>query len=573
MTKRIFTLFLALALLLVAVPVAVPVSAAYENTHTNTGNQRHDIIQVALTQVGYQEGKNNYNKYGEYFGNANTAWCGWFVSWCAAQAKVPTSVIKRQGIASASSFGFSGKTFKASEKLPQSGDLYFKSGHLGFVWKVEGKYFWTVEGNSSDQVECEKLNLYSGDYWFASPKYGGSNNASHTHTLETGYENAHPHKEYKACTSCDYKTYTGGNRSVADCTDCIQENCNHTYGDWESTGDSKHKKVCTLCGKSMSDSHDWDTVEITKDPTCYSTGNKVQECAICGARRNKSISKTDDHSYGDWEYKNDESHQRKCSLCGKTVTKDHKVDEDAWQTTEEEHWKECETCEEKFLLGEHAFGEKCTDPCKDCNYVRPEGHAFGDNWITDGENHWRECAGCGEISSVEEHIYSAACDEDCDVCGLTREVTHSYPEEMDIDETSHWYECDVCGKIEGLEEHIPGPEATEEHAQNCTVCGYELAAQIIHVHDYAPIYGDNAMHWGTCRCGDELGPEVHAWDMATGTCSVCGVASVAETESQSWEFVWYIIGGAVLVTAIITVSVMASSRKKRKQMEADPYWA
>ena len=34
----------------------LPVSAAYENTYTNTGNQRADIVAVAKTQIGYHEG-------------------------------------------------------------------------------------------------------------------------------------------------------------------------------------------------------------------------------------------------------------------------------------------------------------------------------------------------------------------------------------------------------------------------------------------------------------------------------------------------------------------------------------
>ena len=212
MKKRILSVLLALILLVSAVPMAMPVSAAYENTHTNTGNQRYDIIQVALTQNGYHEGSNNYSKYGEYFGWPNTAWCGWFVSWCAAQAGVPTSVLRRQGFADAGSFGLS--TFTAKERLPQSGDLYFKYGHVGFVYSVNGNYFTTIEGNSSDQVEMETFNLYDSRYWFASPNYGGSNNSSHTHTMETGHDTDHPHKEYKYCTDCDYVTYTGNQKVV-----------------------------------------------------------------------------------------------------------------------------------------------------------------------------------------------------------------------------------------------------------------------------------------------------------------------------------------------------------------------
>ncbi len=571
MTKRILTLLLTLVLLLAAVPVAVPVHAEYENTHVNTGNQRYDIIQVALTQVGYQEGSKSYTKYGEYFGHPNTDWCGWFVSWCAAQAGVPNSVLRKQGIANINNYGLS--SFRASEKLPQPGDLYFKSGHVGLVYRVEGDYFWSVEGNSSDQVEIEKLSLYSSRYWFGSPNYGGSNNASHTHSIETANDGSHPHKEYKYCTSCDYKSYTGNIKTVDDCTDCIQENCSHTYGSWESAGSSNHKKTCTLCGKENSVAHSWEDVQLLREATCAVTGSVSQKCDVCGATRTSSISKTNNHNYDDWEYKDDLQHRRKCTVCGKVVSKDHQVSgEEPWQTTETEHWQECSVCKEQFLLGEHTFGEDCVAPCEDCGYVRPEGHPFSEEWCTDEENHWRECTRCEELSSVEAHIYDAVCDEACNECGYIREVTHTFSDILQTDGTSHWYVCDGCGKVDGLEEHIPGEEATEEHPQLCTVCDYELAARIVHVHDFAPIYYDSQQHWGTCRCGLELGPEPHAWDMAAGACSVCGAASAAVTETQNWEFIWYIAGGVLLCGLIVAVSIIAHRSKKRRNMHSDGYW-
>ena len=71
MVKRVTILFLTAVLLLMCIlPSAVEVHAAYENTHTNTGNQRADIIAIALTQVGYKEGSGGYTKYGEFHGNA-----------------------------------------------------------------------------------------------------------------------------------------------------------------------------------------------------------------------------------------------------------------------------------------------------------------------------------------------------------------------------------------------------------------------------------------------------------------------------------------------------------------------
>ena len=91
--RSILTLILVVTLV---VPIfATTVSAEYENTYTNTGNMRNDIIGVALTQVGYTEGTNNYTKYGVWYGQPNSPWCGMFVSWCAKEAGIP---VKKQYI-------------------------------------------------------------------------------------------------------------------------------------------------------------------------------------------------------------------------------------------------------------------------------------------------------------------------------------------------------------------------------------------------------------------------------------------------------------------------------------------
>ena len=149
--SRLVCLLLVLVLLPLCLQEAVlTVRADFENTYVNTGDQRADLIGVALTQVGYREGRNNYTKYGEWYGAPHTAWCGMFVSWCANQAGIPTSVLKRNGFASASAFNI--PSFYASEKLPRSGDLFFKTNgsHTGIVYYVEGDYFYTLEGNTDE---------------------------------------------------------------------------------------------------------------------------------------------------------------------------------------------------------------------------------------------------------------------------------------------------------------------------------------------------------------------------------------------------------------------------------------
>ena len=71
-----------------------------------TGNNRTDIVNVAKSQVGYQEGSSssqlsgtvkgngNYTEYGRWYGTQDM-WCHMFVSWCAARANIPSSVVPK----------------------------------------------------------------------------------------------------------------------------------------------------------------------------------------------------------------------------------------------------------------------------------------------------------------------------------------------------------------------------------------------------------------------------------------------------------------------------------------------
>lgn len=61
-TQKIIAVLIVLAMVMGAGNLVLLVSADYENTYTNTGNQRADIIGVAKTQIGYTEGSNNNNK-------------------------------------------------------------------------------------------------------------------------------------------------------------------------------------------------------------------------------------------------------------------------------------------------------------------------------------------------------------------------------------------------------------------------------------------------------------------------------------------------------------------------------
>ncbi len=566
-------LCLALVLVLATCTVlqgATPVHAAYENTHTNTGDYRTDLIQVALTQVGYTEGYRNYTKYGVWYGSSNMAWCGAFVSWCANQANIPTSIIKKNGFASASSFGLTDTFYYSSGRTPRPGDLFFKSGntHVGIVYYVEGSYFYTIEGNTNAQggsegtcVRIQKRSL-SGSYYFASPKYptdGG-------HNYKQAYESAHPHREYMYCEDCSDYYYTGRTGSSSTCSTCIQQNCSHNYGSWKKISDSQHQRTCVKCEKTDIRSHNWNSGTVTKKATCKETGEKKQTCTTCEATRTVTLSKLDTHTYGAWEYKDEENHYRKCTVCDKEESKNHSRGGD-WETDLFYHWYTCEVCDGKAGLEEHIFGDGCEEPCDKCDYLRSTGHIYEKAWTYDEKGHWHKCENCDQPGSFTSHVFDAECDETCATCDFVRVTQHSYTAASSSDESGHYHVCAACGSNSAAQPHTPGDPATEQSAQLCTDCGYVVTPQLEHIHDFSPMTSDEHSHWGQCRCGEPYPRESHLWDVGTGLCSICEASLPAEPEPQTLTLSWwmYLIPViALLAAACVVLIIVILVRRKRR---------
>lgn len=148
-----------------------------------TGDQRTDIVRVALTQLGYHEGNSNsdfhggnssgsknfveYNRlHGKIDNNEGNGmsygyyWCASFVTWCANQAGISTSHIKRSvSCREMVNFFQSKGTYKTrvSGYVPKTGDIImFKdassavsSTHTGIVIYSDGSKVYTIEGNVS----------------------------------------------------------------------------------------------------------------------------------------------------------------------------------------------------------------------------------------------------------------------------------------------------------------------------------------------------------------------------------------------------------------------------------------
>lgn len=176
----------------------LPVSAAYENTYKNTGNHIQDIIGVAKTQIGYKEGalsgtvsgSNDCTKYGQWYGMNYVPWCAIFVSWCADQAGISTSIIPRHSSCDSGVEWFKAKgewhdsEYYGGNYTPKPGDIvyfgtrsskYFDSTHVGIIYKVTDTSVFDIEGNSGASVASVSYKRNSAYVLgYASPDYQGA---------------------------------------------------------------------------------------------------------------------------------------------------------------------------------------------------------------------------------------------------------------------------------------------------------------------------------------------------------------------------------------------------------------
>lgn len=143
---------------------------------------KYELLSLAMEQIGYREGPNNWNKYAaepamtQLLGwNAqNQPWCNIFVNACfvACFGMEIGAAMLYQPIGGGSALcRASADFFKAAcawierGRTPEPGDVifFYRSGdinHMGIVSSVAGGSVVTVEGNSSDSVaeRCYSVN-------------------------------------------------------------------------------------------------------------------------------------------------------------------------------------------------------------------------------------------------------------------------------------------------------------------------------------------------------------------------------------------------------------------------------
>lgn len=116
-----------------------------------------DVLDVALGQAGYVEGRNETTKFGSWFGMDHNFWCAMFVSWAFAQAGHPLpAVTGPNGFAKVESGWRYAKKIGRLVWQPKVGDIFFINhgggrGHTGIVVSVDAKAgtMVTIEGNTN----------------------------------------------------------------------------------------------------------------------------------------------------------------------------------------------------------------------------------------------------------------------------------------------------------------------------------------------------------------------------------------------------------------------------------------
>ena len=85
MIRQVFVLLLALLLVLPAwaeEPAKTPIPPAHE-----VPGYVQAVLNTALAELGYTEGRDGSTKYGEWYGNPKAEWCAEFLCWSVAQTE------------------------------------------------------------------------------------------------------------------------------------------------------------------------------------------------------------------------------------------------------------------------------------------------------------------------------------------------------------------------------------------------------------------------------------------------------------------------------------------------------
>ena len=354
------------------------------------------------------------------------------------------------------------------------------------------------------------------------------------------------------------------------------------FGDWTDNGDGTHIRICTdaTCGKSETETHDWDNGSVTTKPTCTDDGVKTYICTTCTATKTEAIPELG-HSFSSWADAG-ETHSHSCNNDGCNATESDPHDWSDWTSDGEAgHIKSCSICSAE-RTEEHDYDEGVittpptedsegvkTYTCQVCMHEKTESidklehvHNFGDWIYDDGNTHSKSCA-CGETQTEDHHFGDGEVIQGpthtavgqikytCSDCFYEKYVDipsisdHEWSDWVALNDGSHRREC-ICGESETESHSFDDGEITKEPTEEeegiltytCENCGHEKTESIdkvIHIHNWSDWKENgNGGHSRYCNCGESETDE-HDFDsgavvkesshleegLKVYTCSVC----------------------------------------------------
>ena len=193
--------------------------------------------------------------------------------------------------------------------------------------------------------------------------------------------------------------------------------------------------------------------------------------------------------------------------------------DDGYRYNETAHWYVCKNsdlCTVKFNYQNHLGGNAtCTAKgiCEACGYEyrEPLGHNMQyfdyvpETCTTDGHLPYYYCDRCDKYFGRE----TDSLDTELNVF-IIPATGHRYLTSWTFDSDSHWHKCAVCGSADTIVPHVSSGEATETAAEICTICGYEIAPMLGHIHanHLMSVYAvkptctkDGNIDYYVCSCG------------------------------------------------------------------------
>ena len=230
------------------------------------------------------------------------------------------------------------------------------------------------------------------------------------------------------------------------------------------------------------------------------------------------------------------SHWHECSICkGKGDIAAHTYDQ---ETVNEQYKASSATC-----LSGTTYYMSCVCGAKGADTFEigdkdPDNHSgiLNNDWKSNDTNHWKEYSCCGVHAEEAAHSGGTATCQNKAVCSTCNKPygdlgSHVPASTWSKDASGHWHACQTpnCNEQLAFTAHTPGPAATEDAPQLCTVCSYELAPALEHTHVWgAWISNGDGTHTRTCA-KDSSHTETNACSGGIATCQSSAVCAVCNT--------------------------------------------